>query len=89
MTLPPAGFKDDKGGASLGDAINEVGGLELSPQNKRWKDSNVIFRNFRWIGGEYVPHVHVYRIQHAKSGVGSTNSDDASQLQDHETVKPE
>ena len=89
VTLTPSSFKNDKDGASLGDAINEVGGLELSPQNKRWKDSNVIFRSFRWIGGEYVPHVHLYRSQHAKSGAGATNSDDANRLQDHEAVKPE
>ena len=88
MTLSPSRFQNEKTGASLGDTINEVGGLELSPQNRRWQDSNVIFRNFRWVGGKYVPHVHAYRSKQATSGAVVTNSDDADHLQDHEAVKP-
>jgi len=87
VTLSPSRFQNEKTDVSLGDAINEVGVLELAPENKRWKDSNVIFRNFRWVGGEYVPHVHMYRSKNAKSDAVVTSSDDADHLQDHEEVK--
>ncbi|TWU38894.1 Exo-poly-alpha-D-galacturonosidase precursor [Novipirellula aureliae] len=87
VTLPSSRFQNDKGGASLGDTINEVGGLELSPQNRKWQDTKVIFRNFRWVGGEYVPHVHAYRKKDAELVAGVTSSDDADHLQDHEAVK--
>ncbi len=63
VTLASADFKDEKTGASLGDLINEVGVLEMNSEDRKWKDSNIIFRNFRWEGGEYVPHVHAYRSE--------------------------
>ena len=43
--------------------------------------------NFRWVGGEYVPHVHAYRNQQTNPRSDVTNSDDAGHLQDHEAVK--
>ena len=87
VTLSGDEFLDDKSGEALGDAINEIGVLELSPQKKTWQDPKVIFRNFRWVGGEYVPHVHAYRKGKANSGNRVTDSDDAGHLQDHEAVK--
>ncbi|MDF7809411.1 acetylxylan esterase [Pontiellaceae bacterium B12219] len=89
VTLTGDQFIEKKSKKPLGDSINEVGVLELSPGNKKWKDSDVIFRNFRWVGGKYVPHVHAYRSKDWKPGGGIINSDDADHLQDHEAVKPE
>ena len=89
VTLDGDRFVDSKTDKALGDAVNEAGVLELSPQNKKWKDPEVIFRNFRWVGGEYVPHVHAYRSGKEKSAKAVTDSDDADHLQDHEAVKPE
>ncbi|VGO13850.1 hypothetical protein PDESU_02407 [Pontiella desulfatans] len=89
VTLSPDQFLNEKTDKPLGDAIHEAGGLELSPKNKKWQDPDVIFRNFRWVGGEYVQHVHAYRSENAMSARSVTNSDDADHLQDHEAVKPE
>ncbi|MDF7808777.1 acetylxylan esterase [Pontiellaceae bacterium B12219] len=89
VTLTGDQFVEKKSKEQLGTSINEIGVLELSPSNKKWKDSEVIFRNFRWVGGEYVPHVHAYRSKDWKPGGGITNSDDADHLQDHEAVKSE
>ncbi|TWU42376.1 alpha/beta hydrolase family protein [Novipirellula artificiosorum] len=87
VTLPPSRFQNEKTGASIGDTINEVGVLELSPQNRMWQDSNVIFRNFRWVGGEYVPHVHAYRRKDAETDAALTHRDDADHLQGLGVVK--
>lgn len=88
VTLTGEQFIEKKSKKALGDSINEVGVLEFSPDNKKWDDPDVIFRNVRWVGGEYVPHVHAYRGEHAHPA-SVTNSDDAEHLQDHEAVKPE
>lgn len=78
-------FLEEKTGLPLGDTINEVGVLEFSmPKGTAWKDSNALFRNFRWIGGEYVPQVHAYRNENDNTGGLITSSDDAAKLQDHE-----
>lgn len=89
VTLAGDAFIEKKSKEPLGESINEVGVLELSPADKKWQDANVIFRHVRWVGGEYVPHVHAYRSRDWKPGSGVTSSDDADHLQDHEAVKRE
>lgn len=85
ITIDGGQFLNVKNDEPLGSSINEANVLELSMKNG-WKDEAVIFRNFRWSGGEYVPHVHAYRGESiARAGV--TNSDDADHLQDHEAVE--
>ena len=88
VTLSGAQFINQKTRKPLGESINEVGVLELSPPRRQgWKDPNIMFRNFRWVGGEYVPHVHAYRDKNPNPRAGVTKSDDADHLQDCEAVK--
>jgi dienelactone hydrolase len=90
VTLSGADFKEEKSGEFLGDSINEVDVLELAmPKKQGWNDTEIIFRNFRWVGGEYVPHVHAYRDGKTDLGGTDFSSDDAAHLLEHEAVKAE
>lgn len=86
VTLTGAQFVNEKTDGPLGESINEVGVLELAvPKRQGWNDPSVMFRNFRWVGGEYVPHVHAYRGKKPNPGAAVTNSDDADRL--HESIR--
>ena len=88
VTLTGSDFLNEKTGETLGESMNEVNALEFSmPRGRSWQDPHVIFRNFRWIGGEVVPHVHAYRSANVSSRGVAADSDDAAHLVDHETVK--
>ncbi|QEF98563.1 hypothetical protein Mal15_26150 [Stieleria maiorica] len=62
VTLSGAEFRNSKTDEPLGKSINEIGVLEITmPRRQGWSDPQVMFRNSRWVGGKYVPHVHAYR----------------------------
>jgi len=90
VTLKANDFKENKKGDLLGESINEVNTLELAPsKGGKWQDKKIIFRNFRWIGGTYVPHVHSYRNNNNLKNIKVISSDDANNLVDHEALKDE
>ncbi|MCM2374906.1 alpha/beta hydrolase family protein [Aporhodopirellula aestuarii] len=90
VTLDGDSFIDEKTGTPLGDSINETNVLELALEKGTvWQDKEILFSNFRWVGGEYVPHVHAYRDTTKHADVETHSSDDAADLVDHEAVKSE
>ena len=81
-------FIEAKTSQLLGDSINEAGVIELVSQKKSgWSDPKVMFRNFQWVGGKYVPHYHSYRAGGTTANTEDFSSDDARHLQDHEAIK--
>ncbi len=84
MTLTGDQFLNTKTSKPLGESINEVGVIELNgEQSRRWNDPQVMFRNFRWVGGQYVPHVHAYRVAKTTSNTKDFSSDEVRLIQDH------
>jgi len=89
ITVASNEFVDVKTEASLGQSINEVNTIELNLASKVMWAEGTIFRNFQWVGGEYVPStLHDYRKAKPKDQQITQlhSSDDAKHLVDHEAM---
>lgn len=89
ITVASNEFVNVKTGKSLEQSINEVNTIDLNLDAKAAWAEGIIFRNFQWVGGEYVPStLHAYRgaKQETQHITELHSSDDAKHLVDHEAM---